>query len=110
VAWNAAAGGKILVLAVGQPAADGLYFNVCGWANPAKRKAGSTPFYYPGAPQRQSPGRNYFELSDTPNAAGTAQLTTQLTQYALAGTLPEHQTVPAAPTLACLGSPNVPVP
>jgi Domain of unknown function (DUF1906) len=110
VAWNAAAGGKILVLAVGPAAADGLYFNVCGWANPAKRKAGSTPFYYPGAPQRQSPGRNYFELSDTPNAAGTAQLTTQLTQYALAGTLPEHQTVPTAPTLACLGSPNVPVP
>ena len=109
-AWNATAGGKALVLAVGQPAADGLYFNVCGWANPANRKAGSTPFYYPGAPQRQSPGRNYFELSDTPNAAGTAQLTTQLTQYALAGTLPEHQTVPAAPTLACLGSPNVPVP
>ena len=109
-AWNAAAGGKILVLAVGQPAADGLYFNVCGWANPAKRKAGSTPFYYPGAPQRQSPGRNYFELSDTSSAAGTAQLTTQLTQYALAGTLPEHQTVPTAPTLACLGSPNVPVP
>ena len=33
-----------------------------------------------------------------------------LTQYALAGTLPEHQTVPPAPTLACLGSPNVPVP
>jgi hypothetical protein len=109
-AWNATAGGRALVLAVGEPAADALYFNVCGWANPAKRKAGSTPFYYPGAPQRQSPGRNYFELSDTPNAAGTAQLTTQLTQYALAGTLPEHQTVPAAPTLACLGSPNVPVP
>ena len=109
-AWTATAGGKALVLAVGQPAADALYFNVCGWANPAKRKAGSTPFYYPGAPQRQSPGRNYFELSDTSNAPGTAQLTTQLTQYALAGTLPEHQTVPAAPTLACLGSPNVPVP
>jgi hypothetical protein len=109
-AWTATAGGKALVLAVGQPAANALYFNVCGWANPAKRKAGSTPFYYPGEPQRQSPGRNYFELSDGSNAAGTTQLTTQLTQYALAGTLPEQQTVPAAPTLACLGSPNIPVP
>jgi hypothetical protein len=109
-AWTATAGGRTLVLAVGPAAADGLYFNVCGWANPAKRKAGSTPFYYPGAPQRQSPGRNYFELSDTPTGAGTAQLTTQLTQYALGGTLPEHATVPAAPRLACLGSPNVPVP
>ena len=109
-AWTATAGGKALVLAVGQQAANALYFNVCGWANPAHRKAGSTPFYYPGAPQRQSPGRNYFELSDRSNLPGTAQLTTQLTQYALAGTLPEHQTVPTAPTLACLGSPNVPVP
>jgi Domain of unknown function (DUF1906) len=109
-AWTASAGGQALVLAVGQPAANALYFNVCGWANPAHRKAGSTPFYYPGEPQRQSPGRNYFELSDAGNAAGTTQLTTQLTQYALAGTLPEQQTVPAAPTLACLGSPNVPVP
>ena len=109
-AWSAAAGGKVLVLAVGEQAANALYFNVCGWANPAHRKAGSTPFYYPGAPQRQSPGRNYFELSDGSNPAGTTQLTTQLTQYALAGTLPEHPTVPAAPTLVCLGSPNVPVP
>jgi hypothetical protein len=109
-AWTATAGGKALVLAVGPAAANALYFNVCGWANPAHRKAGSTPFYYPGAPQRQSPGRNYFELSDITTAAGTAQITTQLTQYALAGTLPEHATVPAAPTLACLGSPNVPVP
>ncbi len=109
-AWTATAGGKALVLAVGQQAANALYFNVCGWANPAHRKAGSTPFYYPGAPQRQSPGRNYFELSDGSNLPGTAQLTTQLTQYALAGTLPEHRTVPTAPTLACLGSPNVPVP
>jgi Domain of unknown function (DUF1906) len=106
-AWTATAGGRDLVLAVGQPAADALYFNVCGWANPAHGKAGSTPFYYPGEPRRQPPGRNYFELSGTSNAPGTAQLTAQLTQYALAGTLPEHQTVPAAPTLACLGSPNV---
>jgi hypothetical protein len=109
-AWTDTAGGRDLVLAVGQPAANALYFNVCGWANPANRKAGSTPFYYPGEPQRQSPGRDYFELSDTSAAAGTAQLTAQLTQYALAGTLPDQATVPAAPTLACLGSPNVSVP
>jgi len=109
-AWTATAAGKSLVLAVGQPAADALYFNVCGWANPAKRHAGSTPFYYVGEPRRTPPGKNYFELSDTSNAPGTSQLTTQLTQYALAGTLPEHQTVPAPPTLACLGSPNVSVP
>jgi hypothetical protein len=44
--------------------------------------------------------------------AGTAALTTQLTQYAIAGTLPDYGSVaaaPAPPTFACLGSPNVPV-
>jgi Domain of unknown function (DUF1906) len=112
-AWSAAAGGRDLVLAVGQPAANALYFNVCGWANPAKMRAGSTPFYYPGEPQQRPPGRNFFELSDMSTAAGTAQLTTQLTQYALAGTLPDYGSgpaVPAPPTLTCLGSPNVAVP
>jgi Domain of unknown function (DUF1906) len=112
-AWADAAGGKDLVLAVGRQAANALYFNVCGWANPARMRAGSTPFYYPGEPQQQSPGRNYFELSDMSTAVGTAQLTTQLTQYALAGTLPDYGSgpaVPTPPTLTCLGSPNVSVP
>jgi Domain of unknown function (DUF1906) len=112
-AWADTAGGRDLVLAVGQPAANALYFNVCGWANPARMHAGSTPFYYPGEPQQRPPGRNYFELSDMSTAIGTTQLTTQLTQYALAGTLPNYGSgpaVPAPPTLTCLGSPNVSVP
>jgi hypothetical protein len=109
-AWAAAADGKHLVLAVGRAAANALYFNPCGWANPAHLHAGYTPFYYLGQPLRRAPGRNYFELSDMSTTAGTAQLTIQLTQYALAGTLPDYGSVPAAPvapTLACLGSPNV---
>jgi len=76
---------------------------------PAHLRAGYTPFYYLGQPLRRAPGRNYFELSDMSTAAGTAQLTIQLTQYAIAGTLPDYGSVPAAPvapTLACLGSPN----
>jgi hypothetical protein len=112
-AWSDTAGGKDLVLAVGRQAANALYFNVCGWANPARMRAGSTPFYYPGEPQQRSPGRNYFELSDMNTATGTAQLTTQLTQYALAGTLPNYGSgpaVPTPPTLTCLGSANVSVP
>jgi hypothetical protein len=110
LAWAAAADGRHLVLAVGQAAANALYFNPCGWANPGHQRAGYTPFYYLGQPLRRAPGRNYFELSDMSTAAGTAQLTIQLTQYALAGTLPDYGSVPAAPTaptLACLGSPNV---
>lgn len=112
-AWAAAADGKHLVLAVGRPAANALYFNPCGWANPAHQRAGYTPFYYLGQPLRRAPGRNYFELSDMSTVAGTALLTTQLTQYALAGTLPDYGSTPpapVAPTIACLGSPNVKVP
>ena len=112
-AWDDVAGGKDLVLAVGQAAANALYLNVCGWTDPAGMRAGSTPFYYAGGPQQQSPGRNYFELSDMSNTAGTAELTTELTQYALAGTLPDYGSgapAPAPPTLSCLGSPNVSVP
>ncbi len=40
-------------------------------------------------------------------------LATQLTQYALAGTLPNDQSEPTAatpPTLSCKGMPNVKVP
>lgn len=112
-AWNDASSGKYLVLAVGQAAANALYFNPCGWKDPAGWPAGSTPFYYPGYPLRQAPGRNYFELASTPTAAGTTLLATQLTQYALAGTLPNYGSEPAAaspPTLGCAGHPNVTVP
>jgi hypothetical protein len=109
-AWAATAAGHDLVLAVGEAAANALYLNACGWANPAKTHGGSTPFYYLGEPQQRLPGRNYFELADVSTAAGTAQLTTQLTQYALAGTLPNAGSTPPAPAppaLTCLGSPNV---
>jgi hypothetical protein len=112
-AWADVAGGKDLVLAVGEAAANALYLNVCGWPDPAGMRAGSTPFYYAGGPQQQSPGRNYFELSDMSTPAGTTELTTELTQYALAGTLPDYGSgapAPAPPTLSCLGSPNVSVP
>ena len=112
-AWRDAAGNKALVIAVGEPAANALYFNVCGWTDPAGWPAGSTPFYYLGYPLRSPPGRDYFELASTPTRAGTTQLTTQLTQYALTGTLPSYgsQLVAAtSPALSCEGSAKVPVP
>ena len=112
-AWKDAAGGKDLVIAVGEPAADALYFNVCGWTDPAGWPAGSTPFYYPGYPVRSSIGRNYFELASTPTTAKTTQLLTELTQYALTGSLPgSGPTAIAAtpPALHCEGSAKVPVP
>jgi hypothetical protein len=112
-AWTDVAGGRDLVLTVGEPAANALYFNVCGWPDPRGLPAGVTPFYYMGEPQQRPPGRNYFELADMSTAAGTALVATQVTQYALAGTLPNYGSAPAAsapPALTCLGSPNIKVP
>jgi hypothetical protein len=112
-AWNDLAGGKDLLLAVGQAALNGLYYNPCGWSNPAGTGAGSTPFSYVGAPAQQPPGTNYFENSSASSTTQTSQLTGDLTHYALAGTLPDEGTLPPGPTApaqTCLGSPSVPVP
>jgi hypothetical protein len=112
-AWTDLTGGNDLLLAVGQAALNGLYYNQCGWSNPAGTGAGSTPFSYSGAPLRQSPGANLFEDSSSSSAAHTSRLTADLAHYALAGTLPDEGTLPpgqAAPAKICLGSPSVPVP
>ena len=112
-AWNDLAGGKDLLLAVGQAALNALYYNACGWSNPAGTGAGSTPFSYAGAPLRQPPGANLFENSAAGTASATGRVTAGLTHYALAGTLPDEGTLPAgpsAPAQTCLGSPTVPVP
>ena len=76
-------------------------------------RAGSTPFYYLGAPLQQPPGADIFEAADGSGPAVTAELASQLTHYALAGTLPNESTTPvgpAQPTDTCLGAPDVPVP
>ena len=109
-AWNDLTGGKDLLLAVGQAALNGLYYNPCGWSNPAGTGAGSTPFSYVGAPQQQPPGANYFENSSASSTALTSELTADLAHYALAGTLPGEGTLPPGPTApaqTCLGSPTV---
>lgn len=112
-AWKDVSGNKALVLAVGQPAANALYLNVCGWTDPAGWPAGSTPFYYLGYPLRNPPGRDFFELASNPTQAGVTLMTTQLTQYALTGSFPDYGTEPIAatpPALSCQGAPNVTVP
>jgi hypothetical protein len=109
-AWSDAASGDDLVLAVGQAAENGLYSNPCGWTNPAGDAAGSTPFYVPGEPLQGLPGADAFEIPSGSDPDVTALLTGQLTQYALAGTLPDYghpPTGPQVPTSACLGSADV---
>ena len=112
-AWNDLTGGSDLLLAVGKAADNALFFNPCGWTNPAGTGPGSTPFSYLGLPWQQPAGTDNYEPSDGDTAATTAGLTAQLSHYALAGTLPNGAVRPAPislPTQTCLGSPDVPVP
>lgn len=112
-AWADVAGGKDLVLAVGQAAVNALNNNPCGWSNPAGTGAGHTPFFYIGVPLQQLPGADVFEPSDGTSLPVTATVTAQLGQYALAGTLPDEAGPPAGPSPpqdVCLGSPDVAVP
>jgi hypothetical protein len=111
-AWNDDSGGSDLVIAVGAAASDALYYNACGWTNPAGASAGSTPFFYPGAPLQQGEA-DAFEVADGSSTAATALLTAQFAQYALAGTVPDDGGQPVGPVTpadSCLGSANVPVP
>jgi Domain of unknown function (DUF1906) len=111
-AWNDTSSGSDLVLAIGAAASDALYYNACGWTNPAGSGAGSTPFNYPGAPLQQGEA-GYFEVADGSSTAATVRLTAQYAQYALAGTVPDdggRPVGPVTPTDSCLGSANVPVP
>jgi len=112
-AWADVAGGNDLVLGVGQAAVNGLNNNPCGWSNPAGTGAGHTPFFYIGVPLQQPPGADVFEPSDGTSLTETATVTAQLTQYALAGTLPDDAGPPVGPSPpqdVCLGSPDVGVP
>lgn len=112
-AWNDLTGGSDLVLAVGQAADNALFFNPCGWTNPAGTGAGSTPFSYLGLPWQQPAGADNYEPSDSRTKAATAAVTAQLSHYALTGTLPNEGVTPdsiSLPKQVCLGSPSVPVP
>ena len=59
--WNNVASGNYLVIAVGLNANSALYYNPCGWSNPAGQAGGSTPFAYAAEPQDSLPGANYYE-------------------------------------------------
>jgi hypothetical protein len=109
-AWNDLTGGDDLVIAVGQAAVNGLYYDACGWPGPSG--ATSTPFYYLGTPYQSPPGADIFEPADGTTDANSALLAAQLVHYALAGTLPDYQrpiTQMPRPGHTCLGSASVPV-
>lgn len=110
-AWNTLTAGHTLVLAIGSAATNALYYNPCGWANPAGSPAGSTPFSFLGQPLQQPPGADIFENAAADNSTNTATLAALLSHYALAGTLPNEGVTPPGPTApqrVCSGSPDIP--
>jgi hyaluronoglucosaminidase len=108
-AWLATSAGEYLVIAVGGPADDALYYNVCGWTAPNGIGAGSTPFYYASAPLDSLPAANIYENAAGQTAADTAALAADLAYYAVHGSFPPGVTSPPAavpPQYACAGQPG----
>lgn len=108
-AWDETSAGEYLVIAVGGPANDALYYNVCGWTAPDGIGAGSTPFYYTTSPLNSLPAMNEYVNGAGQTAADTAALAADLAYYAVHGSLPAGITTPpsaAGPQDACAGSPG----
>jgi len=106
-AWDDTLSGNYLVIAVGLPATDGLYFNACGWDNPSGDIPDSTPFYVAGPSLDALPGADAFEEAAGTTAAATGQLATDLAYYAVHGSLPAGVTslpAEAGPEDVCSGS------
>ena len=108
-AWADALTGDYLVIAVGQTATDGLYFNACGWVNPSGAIPDSTPFHIAGAPLHSLPGADAYEEAAAATTSQTPSLATDLAYYAVHRTLPAGVTAlptAAAPRSTCTGSPS----
>jgi hypothetical protein len=104
-AWDFTSAGEYLVIAVGGPADDALYYNTCGWTAPNGIGAGSTPFFYASSALHALPPMNEYENGAGQTAADTATLSSDLAYYAVHGSFPAGATPPsaAAPVRACAG-------
>jgi len=87
-AWLAVASGNYLVVAVGGPANIALYYNPCGWDNPAQSGPGSTPFLAMGEALATLPPPNQYLNGAGQDRDQTVLRTFYLATYALTGTGP----------------------
>ncbi|RIV26392.1 hypothetical protein D2Q93_04270 [Alicyclobacillaceae bacterium I2511] len=74
---------------------DALYFNPCGWSNPAGEAAGHTPFAI-AAPTDALPVANYFINGAGTTASDTFYISTAYAYYAMNGAYPSE--FPSPPT------------
>ncbi|QRF24935.1 hypothetical protein FY534_14270 (plasmid) [Alicyclobacillus sp. TC] len=96
-AWNQVTSGDYLVIAVGGAALDSLYYNQCGWSNPAGEAGGSTPFAIATAPRDTLPGANYFVNGAGATASDTLYISAAYAYYALYGEYPTEFPSPPSP-------------
>lgn len=112
-AWSYVSAGHHLVVAVGRAALNALYYNPCGWANPASHAGGHTPFTMVATPKSSLVGANVFVNAAGVSAVDTLQISTAFACYAVTGSLPHGFTNhpnPIAPTEVCMGQPTVACP
>lgn len=112
-AWKAVAGGQKLVLAVGGAALYALYYNPCGWTNPAHHPGGHTPFIVVNNPRDALPGANYFVNAAGTNALATLQIAGAFAYFAVTGNTPNaFRSYPGRlqPAEQCAGNNDVPCP
>ena len=106
-AWSDVASGDYLVIAVGAAALYALYYNQCGWNNPAGQAGGSTPFQLSSAPMDTLPGADYYENAAGSTATDTLYIAAAFAYYALHGSLPSNFSTyptPISPSPTCSGS------
>ncbi|PSR36771.1 MAG: hypothetical protein C7B44_07230 [Sulfobacillus thermosulfidooxidans] len=108
-AWIYTSSGEYLVIAVGGPANNALYYNPCGWPNPDQEPQGTTPFDIAPAPRDTLPGANWYVNASGNQAYQTLELATCFTYFAVHASLPSGITPPPAisPMYICGGSSNI---
>ncbi len=107
-AYNYVASGNYLVIAVGGPANNALFYNPCGWAG---YPAGTTPFYQTSSyPVDSLPGANIYENAAGSDRTSTMYLATVTANYAVNGVVPTNwntRPTQVSPVNTCSGSTSV---
>ncbi|KLU63523.1 hypothetical protein CEB3_c01000 [Peptococcaceae bacterium CEB3] len=105
-AWNDVASGNYLVIAVGGPATNALYYNPCGWGDAGSTQLNPTAAY----PVDTLPGAYYYENAAGNDRTDTFYLATVFAYYAVNGAFPANFTglpTPGVPSDTCAGDASV---
>ncbi|KLU62622.1 hypothetical protein CEB3_c10450 [Peptococcaceae bacterium CEB3] len=105
-AWNDVASGNYLVIAVGGPATNALYYNPCGWGGAGSTQLNPTAAY----PVDTLPGAYYYENAAGSDRTATLYLAIVFAYYAVNGAPPpnyDNLPSPEAPVDTCAGSNSV---